>query len=78
MAREFDPFAQRDILVLAQRQNAAVEIQPAQFTVDKDRFVTHNNNLRISSLTKAAAGCALFRYTLTAYASLPMNPPLLG
>ena len=41
--QKLDPFAQRDILVLAQRQNAAVEIQPAQFAVDKDRFVTHNN-----------------------------------
>ena len=41
--QKLDPFAQRDVLVLAQRQNAAVEIQPAQFAVDKDRFVTHNN-----------------------------------
>ena len=41
--QKFDPLAQRDVLVLAQRQNAAVEIQPAQFAVDKDRFVTHNN-----------------------------------
>ena len=41
--QKLDPFAQRDILVLAQRQNAAIEIQPAQFAVDKDRFVTHNN-----------------------------------
>ena len=41
--QKFDSLAQRDVLVLAQRQNAAVEIQPAQFAVDKDRFVTHNN-----------------------------------
>ena len=41
--QKLDPFAQRDVLVLAQRQNAAIEIQPAQFAVDKDRFVTHNN-----------------------------------
>ena len=41
--QKLDPLAQRDVLVLAQRQNAAVEIQPAQFAVDKDRFVTHNN-----------------------------------
>ena len=41
--QKLDPLAQRDVFVLAQRQNAAVEIQPAQFAVDKDRFVTHNN-----------------------------------
>ena len=41
--QKLDPLAQRDVLVLAQRQNAAVEIQPAQFAVDKNRFVTHNN-----------------------------------
>ena len=39
--KEFEPLAQRDIFILAQCQNTAVEIQPAQFAVDENGIVTH-------------------------------------
>ena len=52
-SQKLDAFAQRDVFVLAQRQNAAVEIQPAQFAVDKDRFITHSKISPYSSLTTA-------------------------
>ena len=63
--QKLDPFAQRDILVLAQRQNAAVEIQPAQFAVDKDRFVTHNNKSPYFLFDQGSKRAVpFFRYTL--------------
>ena len=58
--QKLDPLAQRDVLVLAQCQNAAVEIQPAQFAVDKDRFVTHNNKSPYFLFDQGRKRAALF------------------
>ena len=40
--KELDPLRKGNILVLAQRKDPPVKIQPAQFAVDENRFVTHN------------------------------------
>ena len=42
--KKFDPLCKRNIFIFAQRKNAPVEIQPAQFPVDKNGIVTHNHS----------------------------------
>ena len=42
--QELELLGQRDIFILAQHQHAAVEIQPAQFPVDKDALFTHDDS----------------------------------
>ena len=42
--KKFDPLCKRNIFILSQRKNAPVEIQPAQFPVDKNGIVTHNHS----------------------------------
>ena len=52
--KKFDPLCKRNIFILSQRKNAPVEIQPAQFPVDKNGIVTHNHS---PFLLRRAAGC---------------------
>ena len=42
--QKLELFGQRDIFILAQHQHAAVEVQPAQFPVDKNALFTHDNS----------------------------------
>ena len=40
--KKLDPFCKRNIFIFAQCKNALIKIQPAQFPVDKNGFVTHS------------------------------------
>ena len=42
--QEFDLLGKGHVLVLAKSQDPAVEVQPAQFPVDKNGIVTHNHS----------------------------------